>query len=523
MFGAQHQHPEAAHSEKPVALYPGLGTWTHPISTRSPEAQKYFDQGLTLMYAFNRYEAVRSFRKTLELDPGAAMAHWGIAMALGPYLNMDFDPEVDVKQSCQAVIRGLAMKEATGTERVWLEAANARCPNYSEPQKYSTAMRALAARFPDDPDAQTLFAESLILPVRWRHYTSGGKPAEGVDEALGIIEGVLRRHPNHPGANHFYIHILESSPTPERAIPSAQRLMGIVPAAGHMVHMPGHIWLVLGEYDAVVAVNERAAQIDREYFAKTGVRNSTYQMMYLHNLAFILHARAMQGRVAETRKAIAAFREAAAPLAQAMPEMTTSIEAYVSRIELRMRMWDEVLTAARPETRNTHVTVMWHYARALAFSGKAAIREARQERERFEEVRKQIDRDMHWGTNKLGDVIDLAAGVLDARLEPDLATAVAKWRRVVEIQDGLTYFEPPAWYYPVRESLGAALLRSGDASSAEKVFREGLRQSPNNGRLLFGLRERLRAQDKIDATVWVEREFRKAWKDADLTLRVDDL
>jgi hypothetical protein len=217
IFG-QHSHSPA--NEKPVVLYPGLGTWTHRIATRSPEAQKYFDQGLTLMYGFNRYEARRSFRKALELDPTAVMAQWGLAMALGPYLNMDMDPDLNVKDSCDALKAGFATKEATATERAWLEAAAARCPDYSQPQKYVAAMRALAARFPDDPDAQTLFAESLLVPVRWHFYPPGGKPAEGVEEAHRVLEAVLRRYPNHPGANHFYIHAVESSPTPERAIPS---------------------------------------------------------------------------------------------------------------------------------------------------------------------------------------------------------------------------------------------------------------------------------------------------------------
>jgi tetratricopeptide (TPR) repeat protein len=319
---AQHEYSQMASNEKPIALYPGLGTWTHPIATRSPEAQKYFDQGLTLMYGFDRYEARRSFRKALELDATAAMAQWGMAMALGPYLNMDFNPDVHVKESCDAVDAGLAIREATVTERAWLEAAAARCPDYSQPQKYVAAMRALATRFPDDPDAQTLFAESLMVPVRWHFYPPAGKPAEGIEEAQRVLEAVLRHHPNHPGANHFYIHAIESSPTLERAIPSAQRLMGIVPAAGHMVHMPGHIWLVLGDYDTAVAVNERSAQVLRDNFAKTGV-SSSYYMDYLHALGFILYSRSMQGHLVETRTAINAIRESLAPIGRSMPQMAS--------------------------------------------------------------------------------------------------------------------------------------------------------------------------------------------------------
>ena len=353
---AQHQHPVPAQAEKPVALYPGLGIWKHSIGTHNPEAQKYFDQGLVLLYGFNRYEALRSFRKALELDPHAAMAEWGIAMSIGPYLNMDMDPDVKPKDACEAAQAGLRIEGIGATDRAWLEAAASRCPDYSDPSKYVSAMRTLAARFPDDPDAQTWFAESLLLPVRWKWYSIEGRAAGGVEEAERVLEGVLRRFPDHPGANHFYIHAVESSPTPERAVPSAQRLMGIVPAAGHMVHMPGHIWLVLGDYNTTVDVNERAAQVDREYFAKTGVIGSYYPY-YLHNLQFILYARAMQGRVADTKKAIAEIQKAAEPMAQVMPEMAGIFDVFATMARLRINQWDELLAAPRPQVAGSYVDV----------------------------------------------------------------------------------------------------------------------------------------------------------------------
>src|SRR5882724_2103546 len=179
----QHQHPTGAASEKPVALLPGLGIWKHPIATRDVQAQKFFDQGLVLLYSFNRYEALRSFRKTLEIDPKAAMAHWGVSMALGPYVNMDMDPDVHIKEACDAANAGLKIAAAETPDHAWLEAASSRCPDFADPSKYVSAMRALAARFPDDPDAQTMFAESLMVPVRWRWYSIDGRPAEGVEEA----------------------------------------------------------------------------------------------------------------------------------------------------------------------------------------------------------------------------------------------------------------------------------------------------------------------------------------------------
>lgn len=510
---AQENHAGMA-KEKPVALYSGLGVWKHPIATRNPEAQKFFDQGLILLYGFNRQESLRSFQKAVELDPRAAMAQWGVAMATGPYVNMDGDPTLQMKVSCAAAQSGLEIAGLSAAERPWLEAAAARCPDYSDPSKYTTAMRALAARFPDDPDAQTLFAESLMLPVRWRWYNSDGKPAEGVAEAERVLEAVLRRVPNHPGANHFYIHAVESSPTPERAIPSAQRLMGIVPWAGHMVHMPGHIWLATGQYQFAVDVNERAAEVDREYFARTGMTGSYYGY-YLHNLDFILYARTMQGRVAETGKAIAQMEEAA----RAMPEMAEAHAVLVAMSRIRVQQWDALMAAPEPDAKSTLALGFWRYARATALAAQGKPRDAAAEQAGFQALRKQLDRNKDFGNNKLGDVMDLASMVLAARLE----SSVEKWRKAVAMQDALVYDEPPAWYYPVRESLGAALLESGDAAAAELVFREGVRRSPLNGRMLFGLLESLKAQNKTDAAAWVEREFQSAWKGADLKLRIRDL
>jgi tetratricopeptide (TPR) repeat protein len=227
----------------------------------------------------------------------------------------------------------------------------------------------------------------------------------------------------------------------------------------------------------------------------------------------------MQGRLAETHKTIEAIRTSLAP----MPEMAGGWEMYVAFIEMRMKMWDELLATPKPTDHNPLFTAMWRYGRAIGFLGKGQRAEARREHQEFQELRTKIDRNMPWGANRIGEVMDLAGTVLNARLESDPATVIAHWRKAVDMQDQLTYFEPPAWYYPVRESLGAALLRFGNPAAAEMAFREGLRRSPNNGRMLFGLRESLRAQRKIDEMAWVEREFQSAWKNADVQLRIEDL
>ena len=514
------QHHQAAGSEKPVALLSGLGNWHHAIATSNPEAQKYFDQGLTLDYSFNKHEALRAFRKASELDPRAPMPYWGISMALGPYINMDGDPDVQIKESCAAVDKGLKLASAGSLDRAWLEAAQTRCPDYADPSKYVRAMHDLAARFPDDPDAQTLYAEALMTPVRWHWYGPDGKPGPGVSEAEHLLETVMRAYPQHPGANHLYIHAVESSPTPERAVPSAQRLMGIVPAAGHMVHMPGHIWLALGDFNNAIAVNERAVQVDEKYIAQEGLMGG-YGMYYLHNMQFLVYGHGMQGHQAEARKAAQQMAAAIKAHAAEMPEMAEVMNTWLTLNELRANLWDDVLGSPQPQAPPS--LAAWHLARGIALASKGQMGEARKQQAEFEKIRKTLDRNMQWDTNHFGDVMDLASVVLDAHLESTPARAVPKWKQAVAIQDKLVYDEPPAWYYPVRESLGGALLASGDAAGAEVVFREGLKRSPNNGRMLFGLLESLKAQKKTEDARWVERQFDSVWKGADIQLRVKDL
>jgi tetratricopeptide (TPR) repeat protein len=381
-------------------------------------------------------------------------------------------------------------------------------------------MRDLAMQQPDDPDAQALYAEALLLPVRW-HWYSGGKPADGVEVAERVLERVMRRYPDHPGANHLYIHAVESSPTPERAVPSAQRLMGIVPAAGHLVHMPGHIWLVLGDFNNTVAVNERAAEVDRQYFSQTGVMSS-YGPYYLHNLQFLLYARAMQGRAADMKKAAEQMSAAVKIMSASMPEMADVFGSFITMAQARLLRWDDVLASEQPKSIPAF-TAFWRHLRAVAYLAKNDSAAANRERDEFEKVRKIVDPNFPWDTNKVGDILDLASAVLAARMEPSHAKAVPLWKKAVSMQDALVYDEPPAWYYPVRESLGAALLLSGDAVAAESAFREGLQRSPNNGRMLFGLLESLKAQGKSDAARWVQKEFDTAWKGADIELRLKDL
>ena len=510
-----HQH------ESPIVLYEGLGLWHHPIHTSSAEAQKFFDQGLALTYAFNRYAALRSFRKASELDPQAAMPYWGMAMAQGPYVNMDGDAEFNMKASCAAAEAGLKLTAAPEREMAYVRAAAKRCPEF-QPQPYIDAMRDLAKRWPDDLDAQTFYAESLLIPVRWHWYASDGTPAPGVAEAERVLEEVLRRWPDHIGANHLYIHAVESSPNPERAIASAQRLMGIMPWAGHIVHMPGHIWLVLGDYAMADAVNQRAVAVDREYLARSNTL-SGYNAYYVHNLHFIAYARWMQGRKADTLRACDDMAQALAPMLDTMPDMADSFNAVTVFGRVRFHDWDGILKLPQPKD-TLHATVAtWHYARALSFAGLGDRAAAAREQAALEAIKAALPADAPWGFNKAADVLGIATESVAARLAATPAEAVPHWQRAVAGQDALTYDEPPDWYYPVRESLGASLLLAGRAAEAESVFREGVKRSPRNGRMLFGLMESLRAQGKNEDADWVKREFDAAWSKADIQLKIEDL
>jgi tetratricopeptide (TPR) repeat protein len=512
----------AGESEKAVTLYKGLGSWHHTIATRNPEAQKFFDQALSLTYGFNRYEALRSFRKAAELDPSAVMAFWGMAIAQGPYINMDGDPSFNQKGACTAVDAGSKLTDAPDNERAYLKVAASWCPEF-KPDAYIDAARQLAKTYPDDLDAQTFYADSLMIRSRWHWYDAKGVPAAGVDEAETVLQDVIRRWPQHPGANHLYIHAVESSPSPERAIASAQRLMGLVPSAGHLVHMPGHIWLVLGDWELAATVNERAVAVDREYFDRTKVSEGSYEPYYWHNLHFVTYARSMQGKKKEALEAAKELAAASGEMAAAMPDMADAFTGVSIFTYVRFADWQSILNRPEPGEKMSATRSVYSYARTLALAAQGDKAGAAKEKEHFEQIRANIPPDAPWGQNKAQDVMHVASEVLTARLSATPDEAVGHWRTAVELQDRLGYDEPPAWYYPIRESLGACLLKAGKSDEALQVFREGVRRSPRNGRMLFGLLESLKAERKNFEAESVEREYKAAWGAADIPLRLEDL
>jgi tetratricopeptide (TPR) repeat protein len=520
---------------QPPALMSGIGQHHHPISTKSSDAQRFFDQGLTLVYAFNHDEAVRSFRRASELDPKSAMAEWGIALALGPCINLDVDPPHE-KAAHEAVQKAMSLAPgATESERAYIEALARR---YSVDPKidlkkldvdYARAMRELSKRYPDDLDAATLYAESLMDLRPWKLWSLDGHPAEDTDEIVAVLESVLRRDPDHIGANHYYIHTLEASTHPEQALSSARRLETLAPAAGHLVHMPAHIYMRVGDYAGAARSNALAAEIDRMYLRESGTTGSMYDILYYaHDLHFLAAAFSMEGRFADAKQAADELAAHIGPLvlgniSMAEPYMPTPIFVL-----LRFHRWDEVLKLPPPDSNLAMTTAFWHFARGSAAAAKGQIGIAESERRTLEAARRETPANMEFSmySNKAQAFLNLAANILDARIatsHADRERAIEYWKTAVQIQDRLYYGEPPEWFYPVRESLGSALLQIGQADQAETVFRVDLQQYPRNPRSLFGLLKSLEAQRKTSDAEWVRREFEAAWKNADTPLDLADL
>jgi tetratricopeptide (TPR) repeat protein len=519
---------------KPPALMPGMGHHHHSISTNSSEAQRFFDQGLTLVFAFNHEEAARSFRRAAELDPESAMAYWGVALALGPCINLNVDPPRE-KAAYEAVQKAVSLSlGVTEIERAYIQSLAKR---YSvDPSvdlgeldmDYAHAMRELSKRYPDDLDAATLYAESLMDLHPWKLWALDGRPAEGTDEIVAVLESVLRRDPNHLGANHYYIHAVEQSPHPEWALASAKRLETLAPAAGHLVHMPAHTYMRVGDYSASARSNAIAAEVDRVYFRDSGTTGSMYDMMYYaHNLHFLAAANSMAGNFADAKRAADQLAAHVSDRVAGMP----MFEVYVPTpifVLVRFHRWDEVLKLPPPNPSLVMTTAFWHFARGSAAAAKGQLGMAEAERRSLGTARQEMPAatEFSFYSNKAQAFLDLAANILDARIAEvrgDHKRAIAQWKNAVQIQDRLYYGEPPEWFYPVRESLGAALMLNGQAAEAESVFRADLEQYPQNPRSLFGLRKSLEAQKKILDAERVRREFEAAWKNADVKLELGDL
>lgn len=519
-----------APAEKPVALLSGLGSLHHPTSTANPEAQRYFDQGFRMIYGFNHEEAVRSFKRAAELDPQMAMAWWGVAIALGPNINQDVDPDRE-KAAYDAVQKALTIAGAASAgERAYIEALARRYSNDPKADlkklavDYKNAMGELVKKYPGDLDAATLYAESMMDLRPWQLWSADGKPAQGTEEIVAVLESVLRRNPNHPGAIHYYIHAVEASTNPDRALKYAPSLPQLMPMAGHLVHMPAHIYERVGDYQAAAQSNAAAAAADEAYFKATGAQG-VYSMYYAHNLDFLAVANSMQGRYRDALDASDKLVDFARPMLKDMPMLEPILAKSILMWE-RFHKWDEIMKQPEPDASQLSTVAVWHFARGVVFAERNDIPHAEAEQKAFLKATKSVPAESMSSLNPTSKILLIAADVLGARIavaKHEELKAIELFNQGIKDEDSLTYDEPPQWFHPVRESFGGFLLRSGNYAEAEKVFRADLEKNKRSGRSLFGLVESLKAQKKSKAATMATREFTTAWKNADTKLTVADL
>jgi tetratricopeptide (TPR) repeat protein len=528
----QQPHDHAAgDGTREATLLPGMGDTHHAINTRNADAQKFFDQGLTLVYGFNHDEAILSFKKAAALDPASPMPHWGIALALGPNINSDVDAGRE-KAAYEAIQQALRLaRRANAKELAYVRALATRYSNDPKADlkalsvKYAEAMRGLAAAYPDDDDAVTLFAEALMDLRPWQLYSLDGTPADGTLEIVNILERVLARSPKHVGANHYYIHATEASLSPERALPSAKRLETLVPAAGHLVHMPAHTYMRTGDYAGARDANQRAAEVDRKYIEETNAGGFYPAMYYNHNLDFLASAAMMTGQYAVARKAADELVANVTPMLADMA-MLEPFAAKVLYVQLRFGKWDEVLATPAPPAAQRLLTALYHYGRGVAHSMKGQVAEAEADRAAFAAARQAVPAETMWGLNTAAGVLAVAGAALDGRIASargDVNAAVDAWKKAIAADDALGYNEPADWYYPTRESLGAVLLKAERFLEAREVYRQDLERNPDNPRSMQGLALALAGTYPEDRNAQVLRgRASKAWENADVDLNVTD-
>jgi len=503
----------------PVVLLPDLGKHHHPIATKVPGAQQFFDQGLLLVFGFNREEALRSFRRASELDPASPMPYWGMALAYGLHLNMNIDMDVAHTEAYAAIQKALALsQDASAYERAYVQALARRCSADAKPDvakldaDYADAMAALVKNYPDDLDAAAFYVESLMDLHRYDWFDSAGNPTNATTQILNRLESILVRDPTHSLANHLYVHVLDTSPYPQRALNAAAHLEHDVTGAGHLPHMGGHIYASVGDFESAARVNEVAAEVDRRYMSATNITHGTYAGGYYpHNVHFLVYSRAEQGLAPQAMEAAETLRSFCEPRLSDMLEMTDYYLRVPFLTLLRLQRWDDVLAYPKPVPRAAMSGALWHFARAMALAAKKENAQASDEQLLFEVARNAIPAGTMFLFNPADKIMELASTVLRARLAQG-EESIPLWRQAVAQQDALLYDDPPPWYYPVRESLGAALLRLNRPQEAEKVFRENLRRNPRNPRGLFCLWRAVLAEGQAENADWLHQQFGEVWK-----------
>jgi tetratricopeptide (TPR) repeat protein len=496
------------------------------VTTRSEQAQAFVSQGVNLSYAFNHAEAGRAFREAARLDPQCAMAYWGQALVLGPNINAQMDPK-DEPVARELSQRASSLKAATTPrEQALIDALVERYSGRAEDRvardrAYAAAMQQVATRCPDDLDVAMLYVESVMDLRPWGYWMRDGHPYDGTAEIVGLTESVLARDPMHPGALHLYIHLMEST-APERAVTAADRLLRLMPAAGHMVHMPSHIYQRVGRYDLAIQSNELAIAADEDYITQCRAQGLYPMAYYPHNLHFLWFAATADG---QSRRAIEAARKVGRGVTDEMLKELPLLAGFrvVPYYALaRFGHWDEVLREPEPPALSAFLRGAWHYARGLAMVAKGRVPEAEVELDALRAVLTDASLDGPlFSPNTARAVLGIGPEVLAGEIaaaRKQFDTAVAHLERAVRLEDGLVYTEPAEWHYPPRQALGAVLLEAGRAAEAETVYWEDLRRNPDNGWSLYGVWQALRAQDKTVDAALAEQRFRRAWQRADIAL-----
>lgn len=503
-----------------------LGSHTFPVSTRNRQAQLFMNQGLNLSYAFNHAEAGRAYREAARLDPNLAMAFWGEALALGPNINAPMDPASEPK-ALEAIQKAIALKaKATPRERALIDALKFRYTGRAEDRvandrAYADAMRKVYLQFPDDLDISMLYVESVMDLRPWGYWTRDGVPYERTAEIVAITERVMKRNWSHPGALHLYIHLMEAYEA-YKAEPAADRLLTLMPAAGHMVHMPAHIYQRVGRYADAAKSNVMAIAADEDYISQCRAQGLYPMAYYPHNLHFLWFAATAEGN---SKVAIEAARKAASRVdddtLKAVP-LLAGFRVVPYFALTRFGKWDEMLREPEPPAFSAYMRGQWHYARGTAFVGKAQTDAAEDELEKLSEIMndKSLDNPL-FSPNTGRAILSIAQEVLGGEIaasKKNYDAAVAHLERAVRLEDALVYTEPAEFHYPPRHSLGAILLAANRPAEAETVYWEDLKRNRENGWALYGLMQALKAQKKTDDAALVEARFKKAWARADTQL-----
>jgi tetratricopeptide (TPR) repeat protein len=514
-------------------LYAGLGNFGRKITTSSPEAQRYFDQGLCFLYAFNHDEAIRSFEYAANVDPSCPMARWGIAIANGPHINNAIVPPERAKAAWNALTKA---REAAGAAAPVEQALIAALfKRYADPQPedrkpldeaYAAAMREVYRKYPSDADVGALFAESMMDLRPWDLWMADGKPQPGTDEIVATLEAVLANSPNHPLAIHLYIHAVEASPHPEKADAPADRLRDLQAGLGHLVHMPSHLDVRQGRWSQSIIANQKAITADRNY-REQSPEHGFYNVYMAHNHHMLAYSAMMCG---QSKRAIDAINEMARGIpAKWVQENTAVADGFTAmplEVLVRFGRWDEVLAAPEPPEYLPIARALRHCARGIAHAAQGKLPEAKNDQVAFAAACKNIPEGAGVGNNTAENLLKIAAHLLageilyrEGQVEPALIEkAIAELRKASAIEDTLRYSEPPDWIHPVRHSLGATLLKERRAAEAEQVYREDLARQPNNGWSLYGLAQSLHQQNKHAEAAQIDTRFAEVWKDADIKI-----